>query len=155
MREILFHGKRTDNGEWVEGYLYEHEPPLQCIVSKDYIPEPSRWYIIKTAFADWNMPRQVEFIEIDPDTVGQFTGLLDKNGKRIFDRDVLRWVGPDGEVGKVYVVFAGGVFALQSVECPLADPDLFADFEIGEQTLEVIGNIHDNPELLGGGGADG
>ena len=155
MREILFRGKRTDNGEWVEGYLYEHEPPLQCIVSKDYIPEPSRWYIIKTAFADWNMPRQVEFIEIDPDTVGQFTGLLDKNGKRIFEGDVLRWVGPDGEVGKVYVVFAGGVFALQSVECPLADPDLFADFEIGEQTLEVIGNIHDNPELLGGGGTYG
>ena len=155
MREILFRGKRTDNGEWVEGYLYEHEPPLQCIVSKDYIPEPSRWYIIKTAFADWNMPRQVEFIEIDPDTVCQFTGLLDKSGKRIFEGDVLRWVGPDGEVGKVYVVFAGGVFALQSVECPLADPDLFADFEIGEQTLEVIGNIHDNQELLGGGGADG
>ena len=155
MREILFRGKRTDNGEWVEGYLYEHEPPLQCIVSKDYIPEPSRWYIIKTAFADWNMPRQVEFIEIDPDTVCQFTGLLDKNGKRIFEGDILGShyddLYPDNVTVEMVEWFRNGWHIRQAGD---HDPDLLEE----EGTLsysEIIGNIHDNPELLGGGGSDG
>lgn len=143
MREILFRGKRTDNGEWVEGAFC----PKDCDM-------PFGPMVDKSSIIKLDDPCSGFWFEVDPDTVCQFTGLLDKNGKRIFDGDVLRWVGPDGEVGKVYVVFAGGVFALQSVECPLADPDLFADFEIGEQTLEVIGNIHDNPELMGGGADD-
>ena len=85
MREIIFRGKRMDNGEWVDGYLYEHEPALVGIVSKNDVPEPSKWFIARTGFADWNMPRPVEFVEVDPSTVGQYTGLKDKHGKRIFE----------------------------------------------------------------------
>ena len=66
MREILFRGKRLDNGEWVEGYLYEHEPPLVGIVSEKDEPEASKWFIARTGFADWNMPRPVELVEVDP-----------------------------------------------------------------------------------------
>ena len=159
MREILFRGKRLDNGEWVEGYLYEHEPPLQCIVSKDYIPEPSRWYIIKTAFADWNMPRQVEFIEIDPDTVCQFTGLLDKNGKRIFEGDVVAqsWYDFDEPADDS---FGEVVFSVSDCSFSVLDLNKNEIMSMGHgcayhYEVEIIGNIHDNPELLGGGGSDG
>ena len=137
MREILFRGKRRDNGEWIEGDLRH---------GGYYLNDPNVYICCRFADTIMNYP-------VDPATIGQYTGLKDKNGKRIFEGDILRWVGPDGESGKVVVVCFGGAFMLKSVECPGAAPDLFADFEIGDQTLEVIGNIHDNPELLGG--ADG
>jgi len=88
--EILFHAKRKDNGEWIEGFAYEHHPPIQCIVPKDYIAENSKWYILNTAFADWNMPREVEFIEVIPETVGRYIGICDKNKKKIFEWDVVK-----------------------------------------------------------------
>lgn len=130
-REILFRGKRLEIGDWVEGSLITY-PDGDC-----YIARPS------------GDPNVLDKFFVDPATVGQHIGLTDKNGKRIFEGDILRWVGPDGESGKVVVVYFGGAFMLKSVECPRADPDLFADFEIGDQTLDIIGNIHDNPELLG------
>ena len=134
MREILFRGKRTDNGEWVEGYLYEHEPPLVCIVPENYVPEPSKWFIVRTAFADWNLPRQVEFVEVNPYSVGQYTGLKDKNGKRIFEGDILEF-----RAGRSHIVrFEDGCFIFTGTAIPVRYADKF----------EVIGNIHDNPELL-------
>ena len=137
MREILFRGKQRTMLDWVEGTgvfndgtntwlsANESNKPIACGLNHKIVL---------------------------PETVGQYTGLIDKNGKKIFEGDILRWVGPDGEGGKVYVEYAEGVFGLLSVECPDTPPDLFADFEDGDQTLEVIGNIHDNPEPLGGEG---
>ena len=129
MREILFRAKRLSDGEWIDGSLFIDEKKDKHEILVGYVNYRIGW-------------------EVDPETVGQFTGLTDKNGNRIFEGDILRWIGPDGEGGKVYVTFTRGVFGFQSIECPLAAPDLFADFETGNQTLEVIGNIHDNPELL-------
>ena len=151
MREILFRGKRMENWSWVEGYLYEHEPAFVGIVSENDVPVQSRWFILRTGFADWNLPRPVEFIEVNPHTVGQYTGLKDKTGKRIFEGDILRWTGEDGEIGRVIVIFAGGSFLLKCVEVLDAPADPFDEFDRGGQTLEVIGNIQDNPELWKGG----
>lgn len=147
MREILFRGKRKDNGKWVEGYIYEHQPPLQCIVPENYVPEQSRWYIVNTAFADWHMPREVEFIEIDPATVGQYTELTDKKGKKIFEGDIVLfdYIGPNrGVHGKAAVAFNNGKFGVfWGWHQEFVTLDGFSN-----TTLEVIGNIHDNPELL-------
>ena len=145
MREIIFRGKRLDNGEWVEGYLYEHKPPLVGIVSENDVPEPSQWFIARTAFADWNMPRRAEFIEVDPSTVCQYTGLKDKNGKRIFEGDILLLDDIKGLVN-----YGTGCFCVE-----LPGPDYLyrnnpaIDMVLNEYPgLEIIGNVHDNPELL-------
>ena len=147
MREILFRGKRLDNGEWVEGYLYEHEPPLVGIVSENDEPEASKWFITRTGFADWNMPRPVEFVEIDPSTVGQYTGLKDKNGKRIFEGDILgsRYdnLYPDDVAIEVVKWFRNGWYIQQENNLP----DALCEYGVLPYS-EVIGNIHDNPELL-------
>lgn len=147
MREILFRGKRLDNGEWIDGY-YAHIGPVNC-KRADIIPEYS------SAFYG---------VEVDPSTVGQFTGLLDKNGNKIFEGDVVKYSfdNPDSPIatenGKRLII--GRIFfsdwrASFSVtagrNCSSAlNNDLFNYVRNGNR-VEIIGNIHDNPELLGGG----
>lgn len=152
MREILFRGKRIDNAEWVDGYLYEHEPALVGIVSENDVPEPSKWFIARTGFADWNMPRPVEFVEVDPATVGQYTGLKDKAGKMIFEGDIVdasnEWwnsAGPAGHDSPVILVeWKNGLCGFE----PFANYDCDCGVYINAKNCEVLGNIHDNPELL-------
>lgn len=143
MREILFRGKSVNDGDWVHGSLVVTTiEPADDTPIKHYHIEDMTIGVFPNEFQSGLSET------VDPETIGQYTGLTDKNGKKIFEGDVLRWVGPDGESGKVSVEFAGGVFGFLSVECPNTPPDLFGDFKDGDQTLEVIGNIHDNPELL-------
>lgn len=147
MREIVFRGKRLDNGEWTEGYLYEHEPALVGIASENDEPEPSQWFIARTGFADWNMPRPVEIAEVYPSTVGQYTGLKDKNGKRIFEGDILESryddLYPDDVVIEVVQWFRNGWYIRQGKNLP----DALDEYGVLPYS-EVIGNIHDNLVLL-------
>lgn len=165
MREILFRGKRNDNGKWVEGFIYKHESPLVCF-STDPREEP-KWYICKTAFADWNMPRNVEFIEVIPETVGQYTGLKDKNGKKIFEGDIVKAQGEDYVFDGAYVFVVrygkcGGVanadahgymgFYLEGVD---SDTKIAEGFGLRDDIcyftdIEVIDNIHERPDLMKG-----
>lgn len=128
MREILFRGKRADNGEWVEGSLIHqtkfYGDPVDCY----HILYDGEFH------ADY-----YGSVEVIPETVGQFTGLFDKNGKKIFEGDVVKIqvtydVGcyPHTETELILVTFIGGVFS------PLHKCE----------SVEVVGNIHDNPELL-------
>lgn len=133
-REILFRGKRTDNGEWVEGHLIVY-------------PRTKRTKIMVWEWAD------LEFnaIEVRPETVGQFAGLTDKNGKRIFEGDIVRYFqrllgGVDYE-HKDPVLFLEGGFTVgvYFLNNWLRDG---SNRNIQLEGIEVIGNIHDNPELL-------
>lgn len=127
MREILFRGKRIDNGLWIEGCLRQYPNGKAGICCNE----------IQHTFM------------VDPDTVGQYTGLKDKNGKRIFEGDIVLPVLPDrvAQRGFVWpkmpVAFEDGEFALLDSHgsIPLRS---FAP----TVTFEVVGNIHDNPELL-------
>lgn len=114
MREILFRGKRLDNSEWVSGSL---------VVWND-----------GSASIDTGKPDEPKYA-VSPATVGAYTGLIDKNGKKIFEGDIFRYekrdyvVQWDDEGG--YTIFC------DSAGCA---------FDCSE--IEIIGNIHDNPELL-------
>ena len=126
MREILFRGKSEDNGEWVYGYY-------ACIKKHHYILTGKLNLIGAVNF---------EHYLVIPETVGQYTGLKDKNGKKIFEGDILR--DDDNEEngvvefidGEFYVVFGNvETHGIYDIAC----------------CCYVIGNIYDNPELLEGG----
>ena len=123
MREILFRGKRINNGEWVEGSLCQEGDNDAVIIES------------LSCYSDGFM--QAFGAAVDPATVGQFTGLLDKNGKRIFEGDIIR--SQSRLYGVEWVQDGFGAYDSDGNGGPLS---LFAE------RYPVIGNIHDNPELL-------
>ena len=124
MREILFRGKRIDNGEWVQGDLYHRNEEV----------------LINNYQKGFNLA-------VSPETVGQFTGLTDKNGKKIFEWDIVDcWsegVNAKGTVQQrkdgMWIIYPAWQKTIMWGLCP---------DEYCHTTVEVIGNIHDNPELL-------
>ena len=140
MREITFRGKRIDNGEWVEGYISEHT----------MIPHDMNPYI------GWVIeckPKEIyehDWYEVIPETVGQYTGLTDKNGKKVFEHDVT-----EDAWGRKWIIFAcaGGFGIRRNSEWLRNDPiyNALADSQNAawfKNNHTVIGNIHDNPEML-------
>lgn len=132
MREILFRGKRMDNGEWVKGFPYithggEHQ--IRYYDSESNIENCSHTVI--------------------PDTLGRFTGLTDRNGVKIFEGDIIKHtqVYLHGTVESIGYVKWSTAYA-----CWLAGgyTNGRADMFLGDQSyrLEVLGNIYDNPELM-------
>ena len=126
MREILFRAKDNGvlNGVWQYGSLDISNPDAPTIIRID-------------------RHNNKMFIPILIETVGQYTGLTDKNGKKIFEGDIIDIQYPDIFVANTVVEYVGASFVAST------DYDAWAldDFV----SLEVIGNIHDNPELLKGG----
>lgn len=145
-REILFKAKRKDNGEWVEGYYIYHIKRTICPSGDSVKPEDEQHVIMQDGFSDWNMPRGTVVYEIDQETLCQYTGLTDKNGKKIWENDILRrdgyWdIRIEFENGAFMVRNADKVQYINRVTCTL-----ISTFNI--KAYEVIGNIFDNPELL-------
>lgn len=133
MREILFRGKRIDNGEWVEGF-YNHIPYGRF--GKDE-------HMIQTVLENGKIGM---LHDIYPCTVGQYTGLKDKNGKRIFEGDIAKVLqGKDKDIA--YVGFENGAFMLYPKTGNIYERTLW-EYWYNDWDVEVIGNITDNPELL-------
>lgn len=129
MRQIKFRGKRLYSGEWVYGSL------IQRIDSTEIFDGVFTWVV-------------------DPSTVGQFTGLLDKNGEEIYEGDVFQmWlkdsVEPNGgQWHRMYVVFSAEKgFVSWGERMTIEDAEPLYEMLQWEQ-CEIIGSIHDNPELL-------
>lgn len=125
MRPIKFRGQRLDNGAWLESYSIYQEGGIYL-------------------FDDDSPHKDTHFghclVEVDSATVGQFTGLHDKNGKEIYEGDVLLWTTVGGDVGHLkIVIYNGCVWAENVTELYRVMIDSYVD---------TIGNIHDNPELL-------
>lgn len=143
MREILFRGKRLDNGEWVEGDLAH-----------------SYFKVGDTCINQCK--ENLGFYQVDPDTVGQYTGLMDKNGKRIFEGDIYKYFDDEIQVVEWSAAFARmmlhthgerevkrGRKSIKTIVDGWCDLD---DYPLEE--MEYLGNTHDNPELLEGGVPD-
>ena len=139
MREILFRGKRVDNGEWVYGY-YAHLPSAAGAADIIYVPASDPDDSNHTVF-------------VDPETIGQFTGLTDKNGVKIFEGDIVRFKH-DGDFGeKIYYRNYAVEFINTYVTygLRLRNRSIHFPFKQGtasQHDAEVIGNIYDNPELI-------
>ena len=129
MRTIKFRGKSLENGEWLYGdlihYEWESEPPYPYIQTG---MERNEHGIMQTCGG-----------RVNPSTVGQFTGLADNNGKEIYEGDIeetfigelkVVWSNYDGEAGYRLQDGGGSLYSIDGME------------------MEVVGDIHDNPELL-------
>lgn len=132
MREILFRGKNVDNGFWEKGHLYI------------------------THLGEYEISRYEPMIEVErftriviPETVGQYTGLTDKNGQKIFEGDIVK---VEAEMGSPFFDDVVGKIVYEEcaffIEPKNPAESIYLFDECAEH--EVIGNIHDNPELLGG-----
>lgn len=144
MREILFKGKKKDNGEWIEGYLFDDGMlgEKQMFIGKLVIapyegPIRGKWTVIANGFD-----------EVDPDTLCQFTGLCDKNGKRIWESDVV-WLVYDGKEHIYQIVWDNSELDFKATN---GEENYGSNFEylLCCDEIEVIGNIFDNKELLQG-----
>ncbi len=143
MRKILFRGKRTNNGEWVYGSFI---PDLLEVYHNGSDKWLGDWGFIKP-FGKTKEDRLM--VEVERETVGQYTGIMDKNGKKIFEGDIIDTpkYGVDNGKGQNYsgkdkfvVGFADGTYYLENhLRRFSLRPDIGA---------EVVGNIYDNPELL-------
>lgn len=150
MRDIIFRGKRLDNGEWVYGEF--------C--PKDLGDDAFGPLVDKQSIIKMDEPCSGFWFEVDPTTVGQFTGLLDKHGKRIFEGDIATGLNCTG-MWTGYVIWIDKIsgFGLKWIhrDEPTAFENIpmlrFLTSKAGhteEFIAGVIGNIHDNPELLEG-----
>ena len=134
--------KRKDNGKWVEGYYIYHIKRTICPLGDSVKPEDEQHVIMQDGFSDWNMPRNTVVYEINPDTICQYTGLTDKNGKKIWENDIVR--NKKGDIGVAQWFEEHAAFMIwnktKNCVCYLAENDF--------SKIEVIGNIFDNPYLL-------
>lgn len=132
MREILFKAKRKDNGKWVEGYYLKRY---------DLLGNEEHLIFHADSYTVW------EYAEIDPETLCQFTGLRDKNGKRIWENDILMAHLDEFYPEDVtYETIEWGVAGWVTHEANSVDKQYLAEFDL--EHFKVVGNIFDNKELL-------
>lgn len=138
MREILCKGKRIDNGEWVEGSLID----LDIDSGYCYIVPPYK----KASILPINFLITDRMKLVDPKTLCQFTGLCDKNGKRIWENDVV-WLVCDGKEHIYQIVWDNSELDFKATK---GEENYGTNYEylLCCDEIEVIGNIFDNPELL-------
>ena len=119
MREILFKGKRIDDGAWVSGF---------------YFFDTNGGHYIQHPFETIDGEHGYKSYEVDPETVGEFTGIKDYNGRRIFENDIVKTMYGNGVVS-----FSNGHFYVFVKDWGVPPVDRF---------MTVVGNVYDNPKIL-------
>lgn len=170
MREILFRGFHKDKngkqkvfvngewirGEWVEGnYIYLHKTTYCFEGDTEHDKENEIHQIVFEQMTDWDLPNKHLKVDVIPETVGQYTGLTDKNGMKIFEGDIIRFdenlytVQRECDTPGGYWAETGYILKHIGWSDYTSFTSTIDDWE-NECQIFIIGNIHDNPELLGG-----
>ena len=150
----LYRGKRVDNGEWVEGYL--------ILKGNQTFISSFPYFVGKVHETSWLEFCFGGFIEVIPETVGQYTGSPDKNGKKIFEGNIVSIYTPCNEKHNIGVIrfgyYESGIPAIFKTNLGFyiewASEDNINRIDFGfwiqayQDETEVIGNVRDNPELL-------
>lgn len=133
MREILFRGKEITTAKWVYGGYYGDSKRawIRSVVSTEY-------------------GREILQHEVDPSTVGQYAGLTDKNGKRIFEGDILeRRILPTKRIAiRFRIAWVPVKACLSAIDIEGRSVTFISDYINSGYEIEIIGNVYDNPELL-------
>ena len=147
MDKNKFRGIRLDNNEWVEGYYVKHinaTPPPICseYEYEQFVDQHTEHHIFQDGFSDWCLPRDTVHFQVKGETIGQFTGLQDKNHKDIYEGDILSL----NDMLKLVKCITHPVVGILS--------GLYLEHISGYngtpmvEDCEIIGNIYNNPELL-------
>lgn len=145
-REIIYRGKRCSDGKWVYGFYVESKTSWMG-------HKPHKSWIVSDAISNGGFFNILGRYAVKDDSVGQFTGMKDKHGKKVFEGDIVEVY----DFTSVYASKYRGVVKMyrsswcveyeDSIFDMIAHPKLFFD-DFADRKTEVIGNIHDNPELL-------
>ena len=122
MREIKFRGKDIKNNKWRYGDFIRYSEVKSTIIEN--LLDTEEWY------------------DVDSKTIGQYTGLKDKNGKEIYEGDIVKIIYKEKDIGKVIYEHNGFTIDVMNMNRTYGRVSFVNNF------MEVIGNIHDNPELL-------
>ena len=140
MREILFRGRNKHSCEWEFGCYYKQT---------EFYGDEMEDHVIITSHEELSYDQALVCYSVQPETVGQFTGLTDKNGTKIFEGDILKFHKFKGEPDWLgFVRYDISMFVIEG-EQPVDNGGFEVQLcSINRQRCEIIGNIHDNPELL-------
>ncbi|MGN0664488.1 MAG: YopX family protein [Negativibacillus sp.] len=139
MREVLFKAKLKGKSQWIEGFYCSMQETTYCF-KEDYErnPVPTHHLIAVDTMTDWGLPNRLQLYEINPETLCEYTGLTDKNGKKIFENDLLRYRDTVSTVqyGEYNCSCCNGVYGW-----------FFDGGDIREnESYEIVGNKFDDTE---------
>ena len=143
-REILFKAKRKDNGEWVEGCLI-----IDCVSGQYFIHQNGNSVNESPKIREEGCLRFFAF-EIDPNTICQYTGLTDKNGRKIWENDIVSFLDTTSTENGYSECFCVGVISWDSTTASfqVSNRMMAESYEVLDEWGTIIGNIFDNADLL-------
>jgi len=141
MRENLFRGINVKNNRWVHGGYHHHEKKTSCVIEFNDEVEYSD-IIMCSGFSDWNMAKPIDLYEVFPHSVGQYIGIRDINGVKIYEGDILLAESRDSSIRfRGVVVFSEASFVINQ-------SNGMVHYRWRDYECEVIGNVIDNHDSL-------